>query len=135
MQNTQIKLPAAGKILKKFRLRRASYSKKIACGGQVTQKNSPVASKLLKRIRLRRANYSKKLPAASNTQNISPAAQAKYSKKSPVAGKILKRFCLRRAKHSKDFACGGQNTQKISPAAGKINNIKNFINNFYHLKL
>jgi len=49
-QNTQISLPAAGKILKIFcqrrasysktnrlQLRQASYSKKIACGEQITQ--------------------------------------------------------------------------------------------------
>ena len=33
-QITQKKLPAAGKILKRFRLRRAKYSKDFACGGQ-----------------------------------------------------------------------------------------------------
>ena len=33
---------------------------------------------------------------------------------------ILERFRLWRAKYSKDFACGAQNTRKISPAARKI---------------
>ena len=58
-QNTQKKLPAAGKILKFFCLRQVKYSKDFACGGQNNQINLPAVGKYSKNFACGRQNTQK----------------------------------------------------------------------------